>query len=72
VLVVFEARSVDEIERRLADDPWTTGGQLRVTCIEPWNLLVGGELTRRRAGGPPTPAVPSSAPGGEAPAGSPR
>jgi uncharacterized protein YciI len=71
VLLVSDARNVDEIERRLADDPWTIGGQLRVTRIEPWNLLVGGELTRG-PGGLPAPAVPSSAPGGAALAGSPR
>jgi hypothetical protein len=32
--------SEDEIERRLADDPWTVSEQLEVTSIEPWSVFV--------------------------------
>jgi uncharacterized protein YciI len=40
-LVIADADSETDIERRLADDPWELTQQLVTTCIEPWNLLVG-------------------------------
>jgi uncharacterized protein YciI len=43
VLLVVNANSEAEIQRRLADDPWTPTDQLQVTSIEPWNVLVGAE-----------------------------
>src|SRR5215216_377285 len=44
VLLIVNADSEDEIQRRLADDPWTRTDHLQVTSIEPWNVLVGSEL----------------------------
>jgi uncharacterized protein YciI len=43
VLLVVESDSEEEIERRLADDPWVHSGQLRVVSVEPWRILVGSE-----------------------------
>lgn len=41
VLLIFRAESEDEIERRLADDPWTRSGILTTTRIARWNLRLG-------------------------------
>jgi len=43
VLLIVNADSEAEIQRRLADDPWTPTDQLQVTSIEPWNVIVGAE-----------------------------
>jgi uncharacterized protein YciI len=50
-LLVINAADTDEIHRRLADDPWTTSNRLRITSVEPWNVLVGAALV----GQPTTP-----------------
>ena len=42
-LLVIEAESEAEINRRLADDPWASPGQLVITSIEPWNIIVGAQ-----------------------------
>jgi uncharacterized protein YciI len=42
-LLVIDAESEAEIIRRLADDPWTSAGQLVITSIEPWNIIVGAQ-----------------------------
>jgi uncharacterized protein YciI len=42
-LLVIDADSEAEINRRLADDPWTSTGQLVITSIEPWNIIVGAQ-----------------------------
>jgi uncharacterized protein YciI len=44
VLLIVNAESEAEIERRLADDPWVPTDQLRTVSIEPWKILVGAEL----------------------------
>lgn len=41
VLLVFRATSADEIERRLAGDPWTQSGILTTTRIARWNVRLG-------------------------------
>jgi uncharacterized protein YciI len=41
VLLVVDAESEDEIRRRLAADPWAVTGQLAVSSVEPWQILVG-------------------------------
>ena len=43
VLLIVNADSEAEIQRRLADDPWTPTGQLQITSIEAWNVFVGAE-----------------------------
>jgi uncharacterized protein YciI len=43
VLLIVNSDSEAEIHRCLAHDPWTTSGQLQITSIEPWNLLVGAD-----------------------------
>lgn len=40
-LLIIDADDEADIHRRLADDPWTISGQLRITSVEPWNVLVG-------------------------------
>lgn len=46
-LIIARAESADEIERRLADDPWTKLDLLRTTTCAPWTLRLGS-LERRR------------------------
>jgi len=41
VLLVFRAKDKDDIERRLADDPWTKSGILSTARILRWNLRIG-------------------------------
>jgi len=41
VLLIFRAESADEIERRLAADPWTRSGILTTMRIARWNLRLG-------------------------------
>jgi len=40
VLLIIAAESEQAIERRLADDPWTSMGLLRTVSIEPWEILL--------------------------------
>ena len=40
VLLLVEAEDEQEIERRLAADPWLPG-VLRIESIEPWSLWLG-------------------------------
>jgi uncharacterized protein YciI len=42
-LLIMNADDEADIHRRLADDPWTISGQLRITSVEPWNVFVGAE-----------------------------
>jgi uncharacterized protein YciI len=42
VLHIVRTNDVGEIERRLAEDPWTSNGLLRTLGIEPWTVLLGG------------------------------
>ncbi|MDQ2714115.1 MAG: hypothetical protein M3Z08_04335 [Chloroflexota bacterium] len=41
VLLIINAESEQEIDARLADDPWTPMGLLRVTKVERWEILLG-------------------------------
>jgi hypothetical protein len=41
VLLVVKAASVQEAERRLALDPWTLSGHLRIARIQSWELRLG-------------------------------
>jgi uncharacterized protein YciI len=41
VLLIFRAKDKAEIERRLADDPWTQSGILSTARISRWNLRIG-------------------------------
>ena len=49
-LLIMAAESEAEISRLLADDPWASTQQLRITAIEPWNVFVGA--APRRPTGP--------------------
>ena len=42
-LLIVEAADEADVRRRLADDPWTISGQLRITSVEPWNVFVGAQ-----------------------------
>jgi uncharacterized protein YciI len=42
VLLVIEVESEHHVEARLAEDPWMTMGILRVSTIEPWEILLDG------------------------------
>jgi uncharacterized protein YciI len=55
VLLIVNADSEAEIQRCLADDPWTSTGLLQITSIEPWNVFVGAE---RLAGSPAETSAP--------------
>jgi len=41
VLLVIRADSPEEIHARLAGDPWSRLGLLRVTRVAPWTLRLG-------------------------------
>ena len=41
VLLIARAESAEEIERRLAEDPWAKMDLLRITRIAPWTLRLG-------------------------------
>jgi uncharacterized protein len=41
VLLVFRAGDEQEIERRLAADPWTRSGILTTVSIRRWDLRIG-------------------------------
>ena len=41
VLLILRADSTEEIETRLAADPWTGLGLLETVRIAPWNLRLG-------------------------------
>ena len=43
VLLIANAASEEDVQRRLADDPWAAESRLVTTSVEPWNLLVGAE-----------------------------
>ena len=42
VLHIISAASKEEIERRLADDPWTPNGMLTTVSVERWTILLDG------------------------------
>ena len=42
-LLIMEAESEAEVSRLLADDPWASTQQLRITAIEPCTVFVGAE-----------------------------
>jgi uncharacterized protein YciI len=39
-LLIFDAESADAIEARLEEDPWTPLEMLRISAIEPWEILL--------------------------------
>jgi uncharacterized protein YciI len=41
VLIIVRAGTEDEIEERLAGDPWTRLGLLHTTRVTPWTLRIG-------------------------------
>ena len=41
VLLIFRAEGPEQIEARLADDPWTRNGFLRTVRISPWQIRIG-------------------------------
>lgn len=41
VLLILRADDASQIERRLADDPWTESGVLVTRRIAPWTLRIG-------------------------------
>jgi uncharacterized protein YciI len=41
VLLVIDAEREEDVEARLADDPWAPMGLLRIAQIERWEILLG-------------------------------
>jgi hypothetical protein len=41
ILLTINAESEQEIAARLADDPWTSMGLLRIAKVERWEILLG-------------------------------
>jgi hypothetical protein len=41
VLLIVRASHADNIMSRLADDPWSRNGLLRITQVHPWSLRLG-------------------------------
>ena len=50
-LLIVDAASKEAIDERLAADPWTPTGLLRIASVEPWEILLG-EPEQLRHGGP--------------------
>src|SRR5262249_50243663 len=48
-LLILRASGADEIEERLAADPWSASGLLNTTQISPWHLRLGSLGPVRRA-----------------------
>lgn len=46
VLLIIRAGDEEEIQARLAADPWTTSGLLRIKQIAPWTLRLGSLSTK--------------------------
>lgn len=46
ILLIIDAQSEPEIEARLAEDPWTQMGLLRIAKIEPWEIRLGPPAAR--------------------------
>jgi uncharacterized protein YciI len=40
-LLIVDAAGEREIVERLAEDPWTPMGLLRIAQVEPWEILLG-------------------------------
>jgi len=53
-MLIVAAPSEQEVERRLAEDPWRRDGVLKVTSIERWEILLDGQ-------GPDEPATTATA-----------
>jgi uncharacterized protein YciI len=43
VLLIAEAGSETDVQRRLADDPWERDQRIVTTRVEPWTLFVGAQ-----------------------------
>jgi uncharacterized protein YciI len=41
ILLIIDAESEQEINARLADDPWTPMGLLHIAKVERWQILLG-------------------------------
>jgi uncharacterized protein YciI len=46
VMLVIDAKDADEIEERLASDPWASQGVLRIGTLQPWTLWLDGRAAR--------------------------
>ena len=47
VLMIVEAGSAEEIDRRLAEDPWSSNGMLMTLGVERWTVLLDGFAAKR-------------------------
>jgi uncharacterized protein YciI len=41
VVLIVRAESAEEVHARLADDPWSRDGLLRIARVAPWTLRLG-------------------------------
>jgi hypothetical protein len=46
VLLIVRTTHVDHIMNRLADDPWSRNGLLRIAHVHPWTLRLGSLPTK--------------------------
>ena len=53
-MLIVDAPSREEVERRLAEDPWRREGLLTLKSVEPWAILLDGQ-------GPGKPATADTA-----------
>jgi uncharacterized protein YciI len=49
-VLVVDARSEEEVRRRLAEDPWAPTGMLAIEAVERWRIWLGGERLTRPTG----------------------
>lgn len=48
VLLVMNAQDEADVHERLRDDPWARTHRLDTVSIEPWNVIVGGDILPAR------------------------
>ena len=48
VLMIASADSAEQINARLADDPWSDNGLLRTRLVAPWTLRLGSPAAAPR------------------------
>jgi uncharacterized protein YciI len=58
-MLVVDAASERDIDRRLADDPWAKSRHLRTASVEPWSIFTGANRLALAVEGATTSAAAS-------------
>lgn len=55
IMLIVDCAQERDVGTRLADDPWTAAGLLRVTSVQAWQVLLKGDGAFGRSASPTTP-----------------